>query len=90
MPDITVAVHGLGNIGKKVIESLEAAPDMRCLGVLRRASSLGSESPALRGVPEFTSLTELAKAQGKCRRWLLCAGLPVLCQQMPQPTLPQA
>ena len=74
MPHITVAVHGLGNIGKKVLESLEAAPDMRCLGVLRRASSLGTESSALRGVPAFTSLTELAKAQGQLPQVVIVCG----------------
>lgn len=72
MSQISVAVHGLGNIGKHVIQALEAAPDMRCAGVLRRAASLGTQQLDLRGAPDFADLDSLVKAQGRPDAVILC------------------
>lgn len=70
---IKVAVHGLGNIGRHVTDSLLAAPDMECLGVVRRASSLGASPESLRGLPDFESLEKLSAARGKPEVVIICA-----------------
>lgn len=72
MPSIPVIVHGLGNIGAHVIESIEIAPDMECLGVIRGKASLGTKSRELRGLPEFSSLEDLIKARGKPEVAIIC------------------
>ena len=72
MSHISVVVHGLGNIGKHVVQSLETAPDMRCLGVVRRASSLGTQSADLRGIEDFADLESLTAAKGKPDVAILC------------------
>ncbi|MCL2000940.1 MAG: diaminopimelate dehydrogenase [Planctomycetes bacterium] len=72
MPDISAIVHGLGNIGANVILSLEAAPDMRCLGVIRGEKSLGTKSRELRGLPEFSQLGALVEAKGKPDVAIIC------------------
>ena len=72
MSSISVVVHGLGNIGKNVIEALEAAPDMQCLGVIRRAESLGKNPLDLRGVQDFSGLDALIAAKGKPDVAILC------------------
>jgi len=72
MSTISVVVHGLGNIGKYALEALEAAPDMQCLGVIRRASSLGTQLPDLRGVRDFADLDALIKAKGKPDVAIIC------------------
>ena len=72
MSQISVVVHGLGNIGRHVIQSLEAAPDMRCLGVVRRAASLGTQAADLRGMPDFVDLDSLVAARGKPDVAILC------------------
>jgi len=46
MEKIKVAVVGYGNIGKAVLEAVEAAPDMVCAGVIRRSGSSD-------GIPEL-------------------------------------
>lgn len=69
---ISVVVHGLGNIGKYAVEALEAAPDIRCLGVVRRASSLGTQTNDLRGLQDFADLESLIRSQGKPDVALLC------------------
>ena len=48
MKKFTLAVHSLGNIGTRVVEAALAAPDSQCLGVIRRAESLGTQSHALK------------------------------------------
>ncbi len=65
MSKIKVCVHGLGNIGKYAIEAVEAASDMECVGVVRRAASIGKNPFDLRGVDEFSSVEDLIKAKGK-------------------------
>jgi len=72
MSTVSVVVHGLGNIGKYALEALEAAPDMQCLGVIRRASSLGTQLPDLRGLQDFADLDALIKAKGKPDVAIIC------------------
>lgn len=72
MSKISVVVHGLGNIGAHVIQSLEAAGDMECLGVVRRAASLGKQPNDLRGVPDFASLADLTASRGKPDVAIVC------------------
>ncbi|CAK7056515.1 MAG: Meso-diaminopimelate D-dehydrogenase [Desulfovibrio sp.] len=69
---IKVAVHGLGNIGRHVVDCLSIAPDMTCLGVIRRASSLGKNAADLKGLPDFASIEDLAAAHGKPDVVILC------------------
>jgi diaminopimelate dehydrogenase len=69
---IRVVVHGLGNIGKRVVQCLEAAPDMECAGIVRSPASIGTKQRDLRGVPEFPGLEELAKARGRADVAILC------------------
>ena len=73
MQSITVAVHGLGNIGRHVIDSLCAAPDFICLGVVRRASSLGTSQQDLRGIQDFSSYGSLVAKKGKPDVVVLCS-----------------
>ena len=72
MKKFTLAVHSLGNIGTRVVEAALAAPDCQCLGVIRRAESLGTQSHALRGLPEFADLAKLPRAAPTSSP---CAGL---------------
>lgn len=72
MSQISVMIHGLGNIGKHVIQALEAAPDMSCLGVVRRAASLGTSKNDLRGIPDFPDFASLVKSGGKPDVAILC------------------
>lgn len=72
MSMISVVVHGLGNIGRHAVEALETAPDMQCLGVIRRASSLGSRPQDLRGLQDFADLESLVKARGKPDVAIVC------------------
>ncbi len=72
MACLRAAVLGLGNIGACALNSLLAAPDFSCAGVVRRSSSLGSSPHLLRGVPEYGSLDELIAAQGKPDVALVC------------------
>ena len=69
---INVAVAGLGNIGRYAIEALETAPDCKCLGVIRRKASLGTDTLALRGVPEFASMDDLTAQAGRPDVVLVC------------------
>lgn len=68
----TLAVYGLGNIGRFALEAAELLPDCRCIGVVRRRESLGSDRTGLRGVAEFGDLEELVRAAGKPDVTLLC------------------
>lgn len=70
--NIRVLVHGLGNIGRQVIQSVEAAPDMECVGVVRTPSSVGTKKVDLRGVPDFPGLGELEGAVGKADVAIVC------------------
>lgn len=57
MKKIRAAVVGYGNIGKYVVEALEAAADFEIAGIVRRASSLASAQEA--AYPVVSSLEEL-------------------------------
>lgn len=72
MATIKAAVHGLGNIGKHVIDCLSVAPDIECLGVIRRAQSLGKDSLDLKGLPDFASIDDLTAKQGKPDVVIIC------------------
>ena len=72
MTSISVLVHGLGNIGKNVIQCLETAPDMECLGVIRGKASLGTKKLDLRGLDDFDSLDALIKAKGRPQAAVIC------------------
>ncbi|MCL1984906.1 MAG: diaminopimelate dehydrogenase [Betaproteobacteria bacterium] len=65
MPKLPVMIHGFGNVGKNVLQALEASPDMQCIGVLRRTVSLGARMHELRGVPDFSDLDNLIGKVGK-------------------------
>ena len=41
MNRIKVAIVGYGNIGRYALEALETAPDMECVGIVRRSGSAG-------------------------------------------------
>ncbi len=60
MEKIKVAIVGYGNIGKYALDAIETAPDMECVGVVRRN---GAENrPAeLADIPVVKSIKELDK-----------------------------
>lgn len=72
MNTFTVAVHSLGNVGRRAIEAALAAPDCRCLGVIRRKESLGTSKQELHGVPDFPDLASLITAQGRPDAVIIC------------------
>ena len=72
MTKITVAVHGLGNIGRHVVDCLGAAQDLECVGVVRRPASVGTSPFDLKGVPDFGSFDELVKKKKKPQVVILC------------------
>ena len=57
MKKIRAAVVGYGNIGKYVVEALEAAADFEIAGVVRRASSVAAAGESK--YPVVSSLEEL-------------------------------
>lgn len=58
MKQIRVAIVGYGNIGQYALEAIEAAPDMECVGVVRRAGA--ENKPAeLAAYPVVKSIEEL-------------------------------
>lgn len=56
MKKIRAAVVGYGNIGKYVVEALEAAPDFEIAGIVRRASSVAADEMCY---PVVSSLEQL-------------------------------
>ena len=59
MKKIRAAVVGYGNIGKYVIEALEASPDFEVAGIVRRASSLSGV-----GVGDYPTVSSLEQLEG--------------------------
>ena len=58
MKKIRAAIVGYGNIGKYALEAIEAAPDMECAGVVRRAGA--ENKPAeLADYPVVKNIQEL-------------------------------
>ena len=72
MTTIKAAVHGLGNIGRHVIDCLTCAPDFECLGVIRRESSLGTQALERRNIPDYASIDKLIAEKGKPDVVILC------------------
>jgi len=72
MSKLPVIIHGFGNVGTKALQALASSPDMRCIGVLRQAASIGKSAYALRGVPEFSDLNSLLDKAGKPEVAILC------------------
>jgi len=72
MLKLPVIIQGFGNVGKKVFQALESSPDMRCIGVLRQAGSIGKSAYDLRGVPDFSDLGALIDKAGKPAVVILC------------------
>lgn len=72
MTKTTVLIHGLGNIGRAVLEALETAPDLEALGVVRTPSSVGTKTRDLRGRPDFPSLAALVEAKGRPQVAIIC------------------
>ena len=72
MTTIKAAVHSLGNIGRHVIDCLLCAPDFECLGVIRRASSVGTQALERQNLPDFASIDDLIASQGKPDVVILC------------------
>ena len=72
MTTIKAAVHSLGNIGRNTIDCLLGAPDFECIGVIRRAESVGTQALERRNLPDFASLDELIASRGKPDVVILC------------------
>lgn len=72
MKKFTVAIHSVGNIGRKALEAALAAPDCECLGVIRRKESLGKNEQELRGIPDFADMDALVAAKGRPDVVILC------------------
>ena len=72
MASIKAAVHGLGNIGRHVIDCISTAPDIDCLGVIRRKASLGKNPFDLKGVPDFASIDDCIAKQGNIDVVIIC------------------
>ena len=60
MEKIRVAIVGYGNIGKYSLEAVEAAPDMECVGVVRRNGSAAGY-PELAAYKVVSDIRELGK-----------------------------
>lgn len=73
MATITIAIHGLGNIGSHAIDCIRTAPDLQCLGVVRRPASLGTQKDKLQGCPDFGSINDLIEATEKPDAVIICS-----------------
>lgn len=60
MEKIKVAIVGYGNIGKFTLEAVEAAPDMECVGIVRRKAS-AEGCPELQPYKVVSDISELGK-----------------------------
>lgn len=65
MSKLKVAIHGLGNIGKHLMDCLLHTDDMECVGVIRRKESMGKDKELLAGVSEFENIQALIEANSK-------------------------
>ena len=62
MEKIQVAIVGYGNIGQYALQAVEAAPDMECIGIVRRSGA--ENKPAeLAQYPVVKSIKELQGVQ---------------------------
>ena len=60
MEKTRVAIVGYGNIGKFALQAVEAAPDMECVGIVRRNAS-AEGCPELQGYKVCSDISELGK-----------------------------
>lgn len=60
MKTIRVAIVGYGNIGRHALHALEAAPDMECVGIVRRNPSREG-FPELENYPVVSDIRDLGK-----------------------------
>lgn len=56
---IRVAIVGYGNIGKSVLEAVEASHDFELVGIVRRSVSIGNTSKELEGIRVVDDIQEL-------------------------------
>ncbi len=63
MKKIRAAIVGYGNIGKSVLEALQAAPDFEVAGVVRRASSIGETPLELTAIAVVDDISKLEDVQ---------------------------
>lgn len=73
MKKTTIAIHGLGNIGAHAIDCIKTSPDLTCLGVIRRQSSLGKDQDKLQGLQDFSSMEALIDATQKPDVVIICS-----------------
>ncbi len=59
MSQIRAAIVGYGNIGKSVLEAVQAAPDFEVAGVIRRTSSLGNTPLELSNIQVVDDIKKL-------------------------------
>ncbi|HLR37373.1 MAG TPA: diaminopimelate dehydrogenase [Chitinophagaceae bacterium] len=59
MSKIRAAIVGYGNIGKSVLEAVQAAPDFEVAGVIRRTSSLGNTPLELSNIHVVDNIKKL-------------------------------
>jgi diaminopimelate dehydrogenase len=60
MANIRAAIMGRGNIGKAVLEAIEASPDMECAGVILREGAK-KDVAEFANLPQVTDVKELGK-----------------------------
>lgn len=63
MSKIRAAIVGYGNIGKSVLEALQASPDFEIAGVVRRASSLNNNPSELEKLQVVDDIKKLEKVE---------------------------
>lgn len=59
MRKIRAAIVGYGNIGKSVLEAIQAAPDFELAGVVRRSSSMGNTPAELTNIEVVDNIRNL-------------------------------
>lgn len=59
MKKIRAAIVGYGNIGKSVLEALQAAPDFEIAGVVRRSATVSNTPLELTGIPVTDNINNL-------------------------------
>ncbi|SHN63286.1 diaminopimelate dehydrogenase [Desulfovibrio litoralis] len=64
MSKIKVIVHGFGNIGKNALLCIKNAPDMECLGIIRRKESIKNNPVETLGFKEFPDFESLKAEKG--------------------------
>lgn len=60
---IRAAIVGYGNIGKSVLEAIDASPDMELAGIVRRSTSLGQPLKGAEGIPVVDNIRHLSGVQ---------------------------